>query len=314
MIWLIQSDFLDEKKTIKDEIIVLNEKCPTSEKLLINVHYLRPIDKLLQNCSQIDLLTCLYNMSNFTTYYPYCVNVDRYVKNFADLLYWFTKECNKNDIQGYIKKFERDISSTSTSQFLGISLNVKIKSYQFSDIKYVLDASLLYEILAKYDNDDDNNKCKYCSSTIPKDRLVHPCKCIDPVHIECLLKWMSNGGGGAGKCEICNDTYSKINEKRILCNGSADTNIFFPFDNFYPIPLITNNLINKTTQKLGSAICYLQTNRVDNLLSNSKSDLGDYSEILSCFKMKCVPSLYFYNYNKEAYIAIENLLKKHGIM
>ena len=50
--------------------------------------------------------------------------------------------------------------------------------------------------------------CKYClCNDSVNDILIFPCKCKNPVHINCLREWLLNKEKYHFQCEICKDFY-----------------------------------------------------------------------------------------------------------
>lgn len=134
------------------------------------------------------------------------------------------------------------------------------------------------------------------------------------------------------ECEICHDTYSRINEKHYKYGGfftpnGIEVKIFFPFDDVYPQALMTNyplQKVNSTEAKIRAAFCYLQCDRMKELLENKSSDDPEYAFFnelywkydLYCFNAGCMPSNYGRKNNELAYETMKAILEsfKVGIM
>jgi hypothetical protein len=138
--------------------------------------------------------------------------------------------------------------------------------------EYILD--LLYSFLPN----DENNLCQICLQTEPKKSLINCCRCTTGTHVECLLKL--NTFKTLNKCSICLGKY-KINEPFYLMKDTKDIGvfgneqvfvkerIFFPYNDFYYRPNISNSSLMKyeNIARLTMAILYLQVKRVKQLLS-----------------------------------------------
>jgi hypothetical protein len=186
------------------------------------------------------------------------------------------------------------------------------------NIPYVTDNYEMVELLQQYDTINDPEKtCKYCLESLPYHTLVNPCDCTQPVHIHCFKKWFKPT---IVKCEICGDNYSKKNEPRMKYNmleNKIESEIFFPFDNYYPTPLMSYNELELMgdDNSYYYALCYLQLNRMRDLLEkdniNVKKKLG---VMLGYFRNCSMPSNYLLNGNEDAYNDMAGLLVEYKVV
>jgi hypothetical protein len=152
-----------------------------------------------------------------------------------------------------------------------IAIILSLQNYPFLDKKkdYKDVIQLLFDFLPI----DENNVCKYCLTTEPRDRLIKLCDCKNLVHIECLMKW--NDVRNLVSCEICKVPY-KINDKyyhktSITSAPCIDERLYFPFNDLYPVNISSDKIIAwKNFDRLRKAIEYLQVDRVKDLLKEKE--------------------------------------------
>lgn len=149
-------------------------------------------------------------------------------------------------------------------------------------------------------------------SSIPENTLVKPCKCKNSVHISCFNKWYNFS---KSNCEICGDNFSRINERRIQSNiigNKLECKTFFPFDDFYPVPLMSNyDLVKvKDDDVFIYALMYLQCDRMINLLQSHQKP-KTWGNILTYFKNGSMPSNYLKRNNLEAYNYMSKILEQY---
>ena len=255
--------------------------------------------------------TSLSMLFNCHLRYPYCMNSDKYIAIGKFLLDELKTIIPHIDISQYITS----LSAASKYICSGIRMTYQIDRHRLDGFNYVLNTNKLFELLKQYEKDGDIDKlCKYCLSGIPSTTLIHPCDCVQPVHINCFRKWYTENGRSC--CEICRAKY-KSNIKLFkynLCGVTEDERIYFPFDDIYPVPLMTTYDIERTSNdmKLTMALCYLQYPRVENLLNTTKeTDKIELSrDMFERFKSGHLPSNYViaYDRNRECYINIFRLI------
>jgi hypothetical protein len=99
-------------------------------------------------------------------------------------------------------------------------------------------------------------------------KLQNP-NCKNPVHINCLKNLDPRKNS---TCKMCTAKY-KINE-------GSDSRLFFPFDDFYDVPLLDNlpiQKINNPIYKIKYAIGYNQPARLKNLFETlNKTDIEKF--------------------------------------
>lgn len=122
--------------------------------------------------------------------------------------------------------------------------------------------------------DDDLNICRYCFMTEPKQYLINICKCKTLVHVDCIVEWINIKN--KNKCEICDSMFKLNNQSYGIFEKNKrpilDTRIFFPYSDIYPVHFLQINKLKKFTgiNRLEMAICYLQTERVKELLKEKE--------------------------------------------
>jgi hypothetical protein len=287
-------------------------------KFIVSVIFLqlRTIKELLDAITIETLDTSLTVLTKFLTYYHYCVNSEKYLIIFDILL-------KRLEILTLSEVSAKACDQTSEQKINRYALNIEQSDWQFSNVRHnrmipanipcVYDPSGMIQILQKYDK--TTGGCKYCHGIVPENTLVHPCKCVDPVHIDCFKKWFLISEERKN-CEICGNPFFKINEKRNK-SGGHDV-MFFPFDNIYPVPLMNLYNIQKISEEnqYAMALCYLQCARVNDLLTNrtNKEDKDIFGKMLEYFLDGSMPSNYLIENNQEAYEEMKNILIKHNII
>jgi hypothetical protein len=304
-------DKLDKDGIIKDEFVDLMEikKDESYDKhmIFVGTHYLQKflIEKHIGLVDIKTLDTCLDMLTKFEIYYCYTLNCEKYlqitkmvldsrIKHFIKID--DNKRFNEN-IEKYIKNVE-----SQTYIFNNLRFTINYDPTTFKNYSYCLTNELLVSLISEYYDDDSESKeiCKYCLQSQPKSSLVHVCLCTDPVHIRCFRGFYKSKEKKIKNCEICNDNYSKLNEKRILAGGfytetSIDERMFFPFNNYYPTPLMSTNSIEKKseTEKYEYALMYLQCKRMEDLLEKAKiaGEKPNFGYSLNYLE-SCMPSNY----------------------
>lgn len=288
---------------LQDDII---KRCLMHDSKLIKFETAQKALELLCNCS---------------TYYHYCVNSGIYISIFQKLLEYIKLLDSDIEMTKIIQLCANQIDIINTHGFGGIRFNMKFHPEKFDEYPCVGNMDLLIECLKSYDSSQDNDlRCKYCLCSCPVDKLVTPCLCKNPVHISCFIQWYNDEHKS---CEICHDNFSRLNQKRITTGmivSKEDSTIFFPFDNFYPIPLMTSSTIRHVTNKreqLTLALCYLQYNVLKKLLEEYKvkGEIIEFSDnMLYYFQKGSMPSNYLKSKNRAAYQEIAQLLKQYNIL
>lgn len=176
----------------------------------------------------------------FHTYYPINKNIDA-AKNIMQIL-----------IDNY-------------SDYYDLIINLRVHN---KELEYIKD--LLLEFLPI----DSDNICSICLYTEPKNLLINCCNCKTGAHANCLIKL--NEYKPLDKCSVCFDKY-KINDPVIRTKSGIvirqiNEKIFFPYNDLYYEPLLSNNNLYKykDMDRLTMAILYLQTKRVHELLQENE--------------------------------------------
>lgn len=124
-------------------------------------------------------------------------------------------------------------------------------------------------IYSQMPTDENRTMCSICLDSRPAKRLINPCDCKTPIHIECLLQLEQHKR--LDKCSVCTGKY-KVNQPvsngSIRSRTSTTIDTFFPHNDFYPTPLSSSKTLHKATgmDRLDFAIMYLQIDRVKELL------------------------------------------------
>lgn len=116
----------------------------------------------------------------------------------------------------------------------------------------------LTDLLLNYSIDTDD-MCYFCLKTEPKYcQLRSVCLCKNPIHIGCFQEMYEKNKS----CIICCKQFV-INQD----NCHTRQQIFFPFDDFYPVPLFEYVPLVKRSgiEQIKYALCYAQPNRLQNL-------------------------------------------------
>lgn len=277
---------------------------------IIMEHYEQLDDKLDTLERAIDIII------NFQTFYHYCFNVKNHLAVLKFLLDKFvslvplTEDCLENFVEII------DKSSSYLIQRFKMDLMIARKN-KFDGYEYVVGVDDMIELLQQYD--ESSGGCKYCMGCVPKNKLISTCECVARVHIHCFKKWFFTKE--IVKCEICGDPYSKINQirnhSRIDGVDVGRDILFFPFDNFYPIPLMSTNDLVKVDDKRQyvMALCYLQCKRMANLLESGKFEEFDkFREMVASFLQGSMPSNYSVRHNYRAYFEMSLILCKYKII
>lgn len=291
-------------------------------KFIVSVHYLLIDDvKLLIDSDFISyelLNNCMIMLSKFYIYYPYCVNEKKYleiVKIILDKIVKISDIINDDILDKYLK----NISIMKDYYFSGVRFNLLYDPNKFDGFDCVNNSNELINLILSYDDSDDvSNNCKYCFSSLQKDKFINPCLCKSSMHIDCFKKYCFD----KKNCEICQDSF-KLNEKRKksveLGTMIKDEDIiFFPYDNFYPVPLFEKYDIKKYYDNdiFTMALCYLQTQRLKDLLEEAKINkyAVNFGRILKYFLEGSLPSNYSKKYNEKDYMEIKNILLEYNII
>jgi len=116
---------------------------------------------------------------------------------------------------------------------------------------------------------DESNICTICLITEPNTTLIKPCNCTTKIHVDCFIQMLQ--ASKQANCTICKAIYRR-NVPVYGCHSkpNADPTIYFPYDDIYPVPLMTSRGLVKYTgmNRLDMAINYLQVDRVRDLLND----------------------------------------------
>lgn len=131
-------------------------------------------------------------------------------------------------------------------------------------------AKKVYDMLTKYYVDDpDATDCFLCLSTNTTELIPNTCSCKNKVHLQCLIKLVSETGK---KCTVC----QKSNNSVICPRGR----VIFPKLNIYKQPLLSKYIMidkKDVNKSLSYAIAYLQIDRVKELLDTmDRTEMENY--------------------------------------
>lgn len=135
----------------------------------------------------------------------------------------------------------------------------------------------LLDVLLKYRvSVDGEDICYVCHDNYLPEELLHKiCRCNLPIHHGCLKKLLDSSNGM--RCGICKYEF-RLNQLRVQSSIGGrvdyDVSIFSPWDDFYPVPLMTGQYRKETSVfgKIDMAIIYLQDERLKYLLENEVLD------------------------------------------
>ena len=298
-------------------ILIKKDHLHTENKFIASVYHLQinAVQETINDQSIEILDKCIISVTKLRLYYPYCVNSDKYAMLLKLLLDKLQEKITDARILEYLEKYANNILIANCISFSGIRFNLMQAPHKFASFRCVDNADEMLQMIQQYENESLDEVCKYCMSSVPKETLVRPCKCDNPVHISCFKKWY---GYGKDKCEICDDPFSRINVQHMesRCGrASLVEKIFFPFDDYYPVPLMTSYDIHKVSgnDRYVYALLYLQIPRMKDLLENNDTK-PRFGDDLRYFIEGCLPSNYLRSSNKKVYAEMLSLLKEHGII
>jgi len=185
------------------------------------------------------------------------------------------------------------------------------------DMCYKKDKLYIKDLLYEYLPIDPINQCMICLQTEPYQQLFNPCKCTQPIHTDCLLKIIEMK---KDNCSICLYKY-KINQpitttsSGINIKPEVNERIYFPFQDIYYEPLLSNSILHKYTgmSRLTMAIIFLQVDRVNELLQEREilDGLPDYYFGYEKLKQTPLMALAIGNLPSNAHISFKNNLSKY---
>jgi len=180
--------------------------------------------------------------------------------------------------------------------------------------------------------DENLKECYVCLTTTEQDKIINGvCKCDTYIHTHCLQKLIKTQreiekNKENIKCKICDSCYN-YNRSVItkIQNGIIyyDTSIFFPENNFYPVPLMTKQFMffENIRDKLKLSMFYLCIPQfIKNIELVTKEEFNDFikEQIKYSFIKKedtyklCenMPSNYQRKYNEKKYFHLEKIINK----
>lgn len=159
-------------------------------------------------------------------------------------------------------------------------------------------------------------KCYICCSDYTNNLIYSTCSCNMMIHLDCLLMIINKMGP---ICKTCNCSFNAVSIN-VSYIAKKDTHIIFPSKNIYRQSISGQYIIiddNDNIKKLTYAILYLQTDIVENILTNiSNNDLkkfihtADYMYTFSnsCTKLRFLSSNMSRHLYAKEYDAIELML------
>lgn len=313
-------------------IIIVKDSNYTNNKAIASTIYLKydDLSSIIDLISVDTIEICVSIITKHDTIGPYCHNVSEYLTILKLLMNKLEK------IYGIHEELQLKLNIFCEN--LEVANIYKLRE-RCDDNQPIKDNYKMIEIMQSYHIYKPTDiVCKYCLIAIPTNMLVHPCKCKDIVHIHCFQKWYNSDISQASsnpssnkfnsvknnrtKCEICLDPFSGINEKRIrsclLSGDFIETDLFFPFDDYYPTPLMNTYGVSKVTgrDRYVLPLIYLQCNRMQNLLEDAKINniTIDFGEWLEKFQNRCLSSNYMYRNNIGAYELMKRLLVQYNYL
>jgi hypothetical protein len=188
--------------------------------------------------------------------------------------------------------------------------NLDIHSHEFRVIKseklktYEQNNEKILDLICNYTFDTDK-VCSICLSTFPVANLIQPCHCRIYIHINCHESLNR-------KCIVCESECSRLNLVHNYCN-QPETRIFFPFDDYYPVPMITNAPLvkYKGDNRYSYAVLYLQYDRLEDLFKTNPGYIPQFNGVISYFLRGSMYNNYMKCNNITAYEKIYAILKKY---
>ena len=309
--------------------IKLNKNDPLFEfHLLIGYSLFLQETELKKLCERIKLSKeqILYSLDillSFSGPYKYYANAEKYLK-ITKILLDQLKSLEFESFQNDVEKLGNLVVKKQSIALYGVTYN----KYNFEGFPFLYTIDPLVELISSYDSigmdeDVDPSKtqcCRYCLVAVPTQDLILPCKCVDPVHIKCVFK------EGKKICGVCKMRW-ETNEVRFKFNfdeGEEEKLVFFPCNDFYPVPLMSTSELRKviSDDRFIYALCYLQCKRMKHLISEIKKEEGQ-SEIilkkklgsmLNYFTLGSMPSNYLKKNNQNAYNEMKKILFQAGVI
>ncbi len=315
-------DFIDQESLEQGQfktVTVKNNNKFIRNKFLISIIFLQSndIEDLLNLLPSEVIDLGITIVTKCKTFYPYCLNFNKCLA-VLKLLLDKLKSLKITNFDEYLERYSKNAMTSNLFDFNAIRLNLKLNKCKFEGFEYIDNASEMIALLRNYGETSCDQACKYCLCSVPKNRLVRPCYCSAPVHIECFLSWKTIQ---KTNCEICGDSFSRINEKRMMTSLGdigIDETIFFPFDDFYPALLIGSSGIVKIEpiKRFYYALCYLQCSMMKQLLKEAREQKIEpqFGNLLDCFRKGILPSNYSITFNREQYQEMTKILNEYGIL
>jgi len=296
----------------------------TKNKFILSVLFLQA-DYITPNIGNVDvqtLDTAVRTITKGRTEYSYFLNEKKILKTMNLILTELkTKDA---DFNKRIPEYVADV--INGAGFLVTHCNslgyvVKFHPTELSGFEYVYNTDSLVEALCSFEVcAQDDPICKYCLSKTPMGELIRVCDCSTPVHIRCFTAWINQKKHRLETCEICHGKLL-VNEPAIhadMCGDYPETRCFFPFCDFYPVPLFDRMPLKKYSgvARYNLALMYLQHDRLEKLLQESCDDnvKKGMSNCLAGFRSGSMASNYLRSLNKEKYKKSGELLFRYGLL
>lgn len=290
------------------DVILKHDEDYINNKFLCSI-YVLDFSNVTKYLSEVSIETLTFGLNMIVGVaqmhlYPYSINTDGHhliVKLILDRLKVILKS---DDFYSLIKDLSKLASEGNI--YLG-TFRYSFVQDKFREVPHFSpDIYPLMPILQDYEDLKDEIICKYCLCSLPVSQLVRPCQCKNPVHTFCFLAWYNKD---KHVCEICHDSFSRLNEPRI---GGREE-IFFPFDDIYPTPIMTTSGPRKVSgkERYAAAICYRQNKRLVELLEESIEPLVECPPT----RMEITNPMSNYHYMKNLVACLEllEILDGYGI-
>lgn len=294
-------EILDEGKKFELKI---------NERYKINLLYL---STLLLDCNKVGMLAEVEEIKSNKNLISECVNI--LINNS-----WYSYSVNPLKTL-YILKIYLDLYPSLVKD-LDLETKMNERTWIFNALKNMekynpeMLMGVSYEsnyekmhILFREYVEDSEITCCICLSSFPETEMVQPCDCRVHYHIECFSKLNRN-------CIVCKRECSRINKQMVyttMIGSGYDNRVYFPFDDYYPVPMITSAPIRKCKgdMRYKLAIIYLQAGRLRDLFESNPGYLPDINKEIDYLTESCMPSNYMLIDNISGYAEISEVLLKY---
>jgi hypothetical protein len=279
---------------------------------------------ILENITEDELCNCIENVSSTLNknILEHICSTHGIITNSTDINKLVTKRNYKGKVEDNVIKIITLLLNKSRKL---------ITDNCYKSCRYLHHIEII-ELMNNYINDTEINNCVnncyICHNSSEQYMIItNVCKCKNYVHYTCLqklIKYQRNNINILQNCKICNDKYKYNFPPKINTNNEFDEKIFFPENDIYPVPCMTNRYKNSTNicEKLQLSMYYLQTEKFEQYISEiSNEEFKNFIELeikYMIIKYNCsdkkyylcdnLPSNYPKIYNLDKYLKIEEII------